>query len=80
MTVYNDERYMRLVDIVNEATVIDAHTHIQDDLPDFSEEMIDRKLAGTQASYRGGIWAKKSPMLTREVLFPKGLSLTTMLS
>jgi len=51
MTAYDDEIYIHLVDIVNEATVVDAHTHIQDDLPDFSEKSVDQKLAGTQASY-----------------------------
>ena len=45
------ETFQRLVDIVQGIPAVDAHTHIQDDLTGFTEEMARRNLAGTQVSF-----------------------------
>jgi hypothetical protein len=41
--------FHRLVDIVNSIPAVDAHTHIQDDLTDFTAELTRQNIAGTQA-------------------------------
>lgn len=38
-----------LFELANQTPVVDAHTHVQDDLLDFDEDLAARNLAGTQA-------------------------------
>lgn len=44
------EARARLFDIAKATPVVDAHTHVQDDLTGFTRELADGNLAGTQAS------------------------------
>ncbi len=45
-----DEIRLRLHELAMATPVIDAHTHVQDDLTGFTEKVAARNLAGTQAS------------------------------
>src|SRR5215472_18032718 len=45
-----DEIRARLLEMAMTTPVIDAHTHVQDDLTDFTRELAAGNLAGTQAS------------------------------
>ena len=44
------ETWGRVARIIQETPVVDAHTHIQDDIGDFTPAMAEANLAGTQAS------------------------------
>ena len=44
------ETWRRIADIVQAIPAVDAHTHIQDDLTGFTEEVARGNLAGTQAA------------------------------
>jgi hypothetical protein len=44
------ETFRRLAEIVNAIPAVDAHTHIQDDLSNFTAESARHNVAGTQAS------------------------------
>lgn len=50
MTWAKRETIERLFGEACRMPVVDAHTHIQDDIPDFSPELAAKNLAGTQAS------------------------------
>ena len=45
------ETWRRIAEIVQRIPAVDAHTHIQDDLTDFTAERARGNLAGTQASF-----------------------------
>ena len=49
MQIRANEVVDRLLDRAPQPTVIGAHTHIQHDLPDFNQSMIDIDTIGTQA-------------------------------
>jgi len=45
------ETIKRLYDISEKISVVDAHTHIQDDIQNFDKALADKNLTGTQASF-----------------------------
>jgi hypothetical protein len=50
-TPNNSEAWQRVSRIIEETPVVDAHTHIQDDITDFTPEMAGANLSGTQAAF-----------------------------
>ena len=47
----SSETWQRVARIVEETPVVDAHTHIQDDVTGFTAEMAGSNLSGTQAAF-----------------------------
>ena len=45
------DTWRRVFDIIEETEVVDAHTHIQDDITGFTPAMANTNLSGTQASF-----------------------------
>jgi len=50
-TARNLETWKRVFSIIEKTEVVDAHTHVQDDLASFTPAMASANLAGTQASF-----------------------------
>jgi len=51
LVTFPGETWHRIAQIIEQTPVVDAHTHIQDDISDFTPAMAEANLSGTQAAF-----------------------------